>query len=108
MTFTISLIDALLILLAVLAIVLLYKLIVLVHNLIPSAKSLSKIAEDVEHITEAAKNGAADAQKIVSGITSSLNNISNIFRGNQSSIAAMTNLTNALANIAALAKKKKK
>jgi len=108
MTITISLIDALLILLVFLAVVLLYKLIVLVHHLIPSAKSLSKIADDVEHITEAAKNGAADAQKIVSGITSSFNNISSIFQGNQSSIAAITNLTNAFANIAALTKKKKK
>jgi hypothetical protein len=41
MTITISLIDALLIVMAILAIFLLYQLIVLLRNLIPSAKSLS-------------------------------------------------------------------
>lgn len=108
MTITISLIDALLIVLAIFAIFLLYQLIVLFRNLIPSAKSLAKIMSDAEHITQAAKSGADDAQKIVSGLTSSLGSVSDILRGNQSSLSAITNLTNAFANIAALRKKSKK
>lgn len=108
MTITISLIDALLIVLAILAIFLLYQLIVLLRNLIPSAKSLSKIMEDAAYITNTARNSAEDAKGVISDLTASLSSFSNILHGNQSAFAAITNLTNALANIAALTKKGKK
>ena len=108
MTITISLMDALLIVLALLAIFLLYQLIVLLRNLIPSAKSLSKIMDDTAYITNATKNGAEDAKKIVSDFTASLSNVSSILHGNQSALAAITNLTNAVINLASLTKKGKK
>ena len=108
MTITISLFDALLIVIAILGIVLLFQLIRLVSNLIPTAKSLSKVADDAAHITATARSGAGDAQKILSGFTSSLGGVSEILQGNKSSIAAITNLTNAFANIAALKNRKKK
>lgn len=105
MTITISLIDALLIVLAILAVILLYQLIVLFRNLIPSAKSLSKIMDDAAYITNTARNGTEDAKDIVSNFAASLSNVSNALHGNQSTLAAITNLTNACANIVGFAKR---
>jgi hypothetical protein len=64
--------------------------------------------DDAAYITNATRNGAEDAKKIVSEFTASLSNISSILHGNQSALAAITNLINAFANMASLTKKGKK
>src|SRR5665647_161765 len=98
MTITISLIEALLIILIIFAIVLLYQLIVFIRNLIPSAKSMTKIMDDASVITSAAKSGAEEAIGLVSDLTGSIGNVMGILHGNKSTLAAVTNLTNALTN----------
>ncbi len=108
MTITLSLIDALLVILIILAIVLLYHLIVLIKNLIPSARSMAQIMDDASHITGVAKTGAEEANKLIGDLSGSLAGVAGTLRGNKSTIAAVTNLTNALANLANLAKSKKK
>ncbi|MDI9492032.1 MAG: hypothetical protein QM215_03790 [Bacillota bacterium] len=108
MTITVSLIDALLAILIVLAIILLYQLIVLIKNLIPSARSMAKIMDDTSHITDAAKTGTEEAHRLVNNLSGSLSDVIGTLHNNKSTVAAVTNLTNALTNLAKLAKSKKK
>lgn len=108
MTITISLIDALLMILIVFAIVLLYQLIVFVRNLIPSVKAMAKIMDDTSAITAAARTGTENVMELASDFSESLSDVVGILKGNKNKIAAITNLTNALANLAGLAKNRKK
>lgn len=108
MTITISLLDALLIVLILFAIVLLYQLIVLIRNIIPSAKSLAKIMDDSSAITGAARSSAEDAISLVSDISESFSDVLGILKGNKSTVAAVTNMTNAITNLVGLVKKRRK
>lgn len=80
MTITISLFDALLAVLIVVAIVLLVQLIILVRNLMPTAKSLAKVMDDTSHITDTARVGITDAQRIVSDLSGSLGDVASTVR----------------------------
>lgn len=108
MTITVSLIDALLIILIIFAIVLLYQLIVLIRNLLPSVKSMAKIMDDTSVITGAAKVGAEDVAGLVSELSGSISDVVGILHGNKSRLSAITNLTNTLTNLVALVKSRKK
>jgi len=102
---TITLGDAGSILIGLALLVLLVYCIILVKNLIPSVKSISKILKDTETISGIAAEGSVEAQKIVSGLSSSIGSVSDIIKGNQNTVAALTSIINALGSLKNLIKK---
>lgn len=96
---TISLQDLGMILIGAGIIALLVYLIVLVKNLIPSAKSMAKIMADAEVISGVAKDSALEAEKVIGDVTASVSTVADIIKGNQSVVAAMTNIINALGSL---------
>ena len=102
---TITLGDAGTLLLGLALLVLLVYCIILVKNLIPSVKSISKILKDTETISGVAAESSLEAQKIVSDLSSSLGSVSEIIKGNQSIVAALTSIINALTSLKNLFKK---
>ncbi len=108
MGITITLGDAGMILIGLGIIFLIYYCILFVKNLIPSAKSLARILQDIEVASGVAAEGAEEAKKVVSDISTSVGLVSDILKNNQSTISAVTNLTNALASLKNLLIKQKK
>ncbi len=102
---TITLGEAGMLLIGLALLVLIVYCIILVKNLIPSVKSISKILKDTETISGVAAESTLEAQKIVSGLSSSLGSVSDIMKGNQSLIAAMTSIINAVGSLKNLFKK---
>ena len=108
MTFTITLIDALLSILILMGIFVLYQLIVLIKNLIPSLQSLQLILKDTAQIVSAAKTSTDHAQKALSEVGISMGLVSETLSHNKSPIKALTNLTNAITALVRLMRKPKK
>ncbi|WP_324822573.1 hypothetical protein [Sinanaerobacter sp. ZZT-01] len=108
MNTTITLGDAGMILIGLGIILLLFYCILFVKNLIPSAKSLAKILQDIEVASGVAAEGAEEAKKMVSDVSTSISMVTDILKNNQSTVSAVTNLTNALASLKNLLIKQKK
>lgn len=104
---TISIGDIGLILLGIALLVLIIYCISLIRSLIPAAKSLGRVMEDVEVVTGVAAESAESAQQIIGDVTESVSSISKLVKGNQSTVAALTNLVNALAGLKDFVKKEK-
>jgi uncharacterized protein YoxC len=105
---TISLGDAGLILIGLAVLVLLVYCIFFVRNLIPAVKNMSKILEDAQVISGIAANNAKEVDKIIVDLSSSVGSISDIIKGNQSVVAALTSLINAIGSLKNLLQREKK
>ncbi len=108
MNTTITLGDAGLILIGLAVIVLLVYSIVFVRNLIPAVKNINKILEDTQVITGIAAENAKELDKVIGDISSSVGSISDIIKGNQSVVAALTSLINAAGSLKNLLQREKK
>lgn len=108
MNTTITLGDAGLILIGLAVFVLLIYCILFVRNLIPALKNVTKILEDAQVISGIAAENAKEVDKIIGDVSFSVDNISNLIKGNQSVIAALTSLINALGSLKNLIGRDKK
>lgn len=105
---TITLGDAGLILIGLAILVLLLYCILFVKNLIPVVKNMNKILEDTQVVSSITADKAKELDKIVSDLSSSVGSISDIIKGNQSVVAALTSLINAIGSLKNLLQKDKK
>lgn len=105
---TITLGDAGLILIGLAVLILLIYCIAFVKNLIPAVKNMNKILEDTQVITGIAADKSKEADKLISDLSSSIGSISDIIKGNQSVVAALTSLVNAIGSLKNLLQKKEK
>lgn len=104
---TITLGDAGLILIGLAVLVLLLYCIIFVKNLIPAVKNMNKILEDAQVISGIAADNAKELDKIVGDVSSSVSSLSDVIKGNQSFIAALTSLVNAIGSLKNLLQKGK-
>lgn len=105
---TITLGDAGLVLIGLAILVLLIYCILFVKNLIPVVKNMNKILEDTQVVSAITADKAKELDKIVSDLSSSVGSISDIIKGNQSVVAALTSLINAIGSLKNLLQKDKK
>ena len=105
---TITLGDAGLILIGLAILVLLLYCIAFVRNLIPVIKNLNKILEDSKVVSGIAADKAKEVDKLVDDLSSSVGSISKAIKGNQSIVAALTSLINAIGSLRTLFEKEKK
>lgn len=105
MNATITLGEAGSILIGLALFVLIVYLILMVKNLIPALKSVSKILKDTEVISGVAADSTKEVEKIVVGLSSSVGSFTDILKGNQSIVSALTSIINALASLKRLLKK---
>jgi len=108
MNTTITLGDAGLILIGLALLVLIIYCIAFVKCLIPAVKNMNKILEDTQVISGMAAENAKEAQKIIDDLSDSVGSISEIIKGNQSIVAALTSIVNAIGSFRNLLKKGKK
>lgn len=108
MNTTITLGEAGLILIGLAVLVLLIYCISFVKNLIPAVKNMNRILEDAQVISGIAANNAKEVDKIIGDLSSSVGSISDIIKGNQSVVAALTSLVNAVGSLKNLLHKEKK
>ncbi|HML37126.1 MAG TPA: hypothetical protein PKA19_06885 [Bacillota bacterium] len=108
MNTTITLGDAGLILIGLAILVLLLYCIAFVRNLIPVIKNLNKILEDSKVVSGIAADKAKEVDKLVDDLSSSVGSISKAIKGNQSIVAALTSLINAIGSLRTLFEKEKK
>lgn len=108
MNTTITLGDAGIILIGLAVFVLLVYCIQFVRNLIPTVRNVNKILEDAQVISGIAAENAKEVDKIIGDVSTSVDSISNIIKGNQSVIAALTSLINALGSLKNLLVRDKK
>ncbi|MGI6731797.1 MAG: hypothetical protein ACOX5F_07905 [Anaerovoracaceae bacterium] len=106
MDITITLGDAILLLISLALLVLIIYCIILVKNLIPTIKNLARITEDTQRITGIAADSAQGAQKIVNDLSTSVSGVAEALKGNQNMIASLTNLVKALGSLKSFADKK--
>jgi len=105
---TITLGDAGLILIGLAVLILIIYCIAFVKNLIPAIKNMNKILEDTQVISGIAADNAKEVNKIIGDLSSSVGSISGIIKGNQSVVAAITSLINAIGSLRNLLQKEKK
>ncbi len=108
MNTTITLGDAGLILIGLAVLILIIYCIAFVKNLIPAIKNMNKILEDTQVISGIAADNAKEVNKIIGDLYSSVGSISDIIKGNQSVVAAITSLVNAIGSLRNLLQKEKK
>jgi uncharacterized protein YoxC len=108
MNTTITLGEAGLVLIGLAVLILLVYCIAFVKNLIPAVKNINKILEDTQVISGIAADNAKEVDKIIGDLSSSVGSISDIIKGNQSVVAALTSLINAVGSLKNLLQKEKK
>lgn len=105
---TIRLGDAGLILIGLAVLVLLIYCISLVRNIIPVVKNMNKILEDSRVISGIAAENAKEVDKVIHDLSYSVGNITDAIKGNQSVVAAVTSLVNAISSLKNLIQKVRK
>jgi len=111
MDITITLKDAGLILIGVGIIVFIGYCISFMKNLVTTVKHANKILEDTQVISKIAADRSKEVDKAIGDIATSVGSVSDIIKGNQSTVAALTSIVNGLGslkNIITKDKKKKK
>lgn len=108
MTITITLKGVLLTALGIAGVVLLVYLIVLTANLIKTLKKTNGILEDAKVISETAADKVQKLDGIVDSLGESVGTVADAIKGNQSVIAAATNVVNAVSSFANILKKTEK
>jgi len=102
----ITLKDAGLILIGIGIIILIFYSVIFLKQLILSVKYTNEILEDTKIISKIAADRTKDLDKAVGDITSSVSNLSEVIKGNQNMIAALTSIVNALASLKNIIKKR--
>jgi hypothetical protein len=108
MNTAITLRDAGLIILGIGLIILVFYGAYLIKHLVATVKSLNKILADTEIISEMAARRSKDVDKILDDATESVGSLAEIIKGNQSAIAALTTIVNALGSLKNLIRDDKK
>jgi len=106
MNATITLGDAVLIIIAIALVVLIFYSISLIRNLIPAVKTLNRILEDTERITSTAADGADEAKRVVGSVSESLKSISGAIKGNEGVLQGLASLLKAFSSLIGLFKTK--
>ena len=107
MDITITLKDAGLILIGMGIITLLAYCIAFMKNLVTTVKHANKILEDTQVISKIAAERSKDVDKMINDVSYSVGSLSDIIKGNQSTLAALTSIINALASLKNIIKKEK-
>jgi ABC-type transporter Mla subunit MlaD len=71
----------------------------LIRNLAATVKSVNKILADAEVISEIAAKRSKDVDRLIGDATESMGSLADIIKGNQSTIAALTSIINALGSL---------
>jgi hypothetical protein len=108
MNTAITLRDAGLIILGIGLIILVFYGAYLIKHLVVTVKSLNKVLADTEVISEIAARRSKDADKLIGDATESVGSLAEIIKGNQSAIAALTTIVNALGSLKNLFRDDKK
>lgn len=99
MNTTITIGDALLILVGICAVILLIHLIRAARHLVPAAKALSRILEDTQTVTGMVSNASKEVEGAVTSLSESSADMAQFIADNQSSFKALVSLVNALVAI---------
>ena len=91
--------DALFLLIMIGLFVLLCFFAALIRNLIVSVKSLNNILKDTEVITEVAARRTKDADKMFDEASETVSNLYKTIKGNQSTIGALSAIINSLMSL---------
>ena len=102
MEITISLKDAGLILIGIGLIVLIGYMICLTKNLVATVKSTNKILKDAEVISAIASEKAQEIDGVIGDVSESVGHITELIKGNQSIVKALTNIVNSLSALKCL------
>lgn len=105
MTVTITLEGVLLTAIAVLAIVLLIYLIALIRKAVVTLTKVNLVLDDTKVVSGVAADKAQKVDEIVDGIGDSVGTVVNSIKGNQSIVAAITSIVNAVSSFAGIVKK---
>jgi len=108
MDMTITLRDAGMIIIGVGVIIFIIYCIAFMKNLIQTVKCTNKILEDTQVISKIAADRTKDVDKIVNDVVTSAGSISDIIKGNQSTVNALTSIVNSLFSLKNLLNKQKK
>ncbi len=103
--FTLTLKDLFLLVIGIGAIVLLVYLIVLFKNLIVTVKKANKILDDANVVTSITASRATEVNGVVDDVVGALGSVANSVKGNQSTMAAVSTLINALGSLRKIIKK---
>lgn len=99
MNITITLGDAVLLLIGICAVLLLVTMIRAVRALIPGFKALSKIMEDTQTVTGLVSGAASGMEDAVGSLADSTGEMADFIKENQNSLKAVVNLVNAVVSI---------
>ncbi len=109
---TFSVQDILIWVLLAVAIIAVIMLIKVLASLGPTTKSLASVLEkldktmsDVNEITEQAKTGTIETKAAITSAAASMNDVLKTVRGHKGTIAAATNVINAMSNLSAIFRK---
>ena len=105
---TLTVKDAMYLLILIGLTVLLCFFIALIRNLIVSTKSINKILKDTEVITEVAARRATDTDKMLSEASETISDMYKTIKGNQSAIKALSVIINSLISLKNLLTKRTK
>ncbi|MCL1982857.1 MAG: hypothetical protein FWG53_07235 [Clostridiales bacterium] len=101
---TISFKEACAVIISVGLIVLIAYAIAVLKNLVVTVKQTNKILENTEVITKVAADKSKEVDKLISEVAASVGSVSDIIKGNQSKISALTSIVNAVASLKNLIK----
>lgn len=102
---TLTLKDLILFIIGIGAIVLIIYLIVLFRNLIITVKKANKILDDTNVVTSITASRATEVNGVVDDVVGALGSVATSVRGNQSTMAAVSTLVNALGSLRKILKK---
>ncbi|MBR5229146.1 MAG: hypothetical protein IKV96_04855 [Firmicutes bacterium] len=99
MNTTITIGDALLLLIGICAVILLVYVIRVVRNCIPAVKSLTKILDDTQKVTGVVSEATTGMEEVVSTLSESTTDMADFIKNNQSTVKAVVSLVNAVVSI---------
>ena len=107
MDITLTLKEIWFIIMGVGAIVLIAYCVSFMKNLVMTVRHANKILEDAQVISKITADKSKEVDKLLDDIVYSVGSVSDIIKGNQSSIAALTSIVNAAASLKNIIKKDK-
>ena len=105
MEITLSLKDLLIFLICTGVIVFLGYLVILMKNLVKTVKVTNKILEDTKVVSEIAAKKAVEVDGMVDDVADTVSHFSEMLKGTQSIVSAVSNIVNALGSLSNLIKK---
>lgn len=104
---TVDLKSLVLVLLLLALIVLVVYLIIMVANLIPSLKKLSRILDDAKTVTGIVQEKAVETKPAIDDLTKAVAGFASAAKGNETSIASVSNLAKAMSSMVSIIKNSK-